>query len=186
MCLQRIVLFAVVFISHSAIGQDLNKPFPMLEGSTVTDSIIAVPNDTKGKYTVLGLAFSKKSESLLETWLQPSFDNFIAPKLSKSPFNTFAYDVNIFLVPMFTGVNATAAKTAKKKALKKMDPKLYDFVLFYKGELKKYKSSLGLDKKDLPYFFVIDPKGNLVHAVSGAYSDYKMEEIEAILDMEEE
>ena len=65
-----------------------------------------------------------------------------------------------------------------------MDPKLHDFVLFYKGELKKYKSSLGLEKRDVPYFFVLDPEGNLVLSISGGYTDFKMEEIETILDSE--
>ena len=51
-------------------------------------------------------------------------------------------------------------------------------MLFYKGELKTYKAALDFEKKDIPYFFVLDPDGKIVYATSGKYSSAKMEAIE--------
>ena len=83
---------------------------------------------------------------------------------------------------MFTGVNAAATGTAKKKALKNIDPQLLPHVLFYKGEIKTYKDALDFDKKDVPYFFVLDAEGKIIYATTGRYTDAKMEEVEEVLD----
>jgi hypothetical protein len=92
------------------------------------------------------------------------------------------YDVNVYFVPMFTGVNAAATGTAKKKALKNTDPKLLPYILFYKGELKKYKEALDFERRDVPYFFILDPQGKIIYATSGAYSEAKMDALEEVIE----
>src|SRR5690606_20242873 len=131
-------------------------------------------------YTLVGLAYSKKSESELNSWFQPVFSKFI--QQTNGLFSGFGYDVNVYFVPMFTGVNAAASGTAKRKAAKNIDPQLLPYILFYKGELKKYKKALDFEKKDIPYFFVLDPQGKIVYATSGRYSSAKMEAIEGKLE----
>src|SRR5690606_40255941 len=84
-----------------------------------------LPADVAGKYTLLGLAYSKKSEDELNSWFQPVFEKFI--QKNKGLFEAFGYDVNVYFVPMFTGVNAAATGTAKKKAIKNIDPNLLPY-----------------------------------------------------------
>ena len=97
-------------------------------------------------------------------------------------FESFGYDVNVYFVPMFTGVKSTAAGTAKKKAAKDIDPQLLPYILFYKGELKTYKDALDFEKKDTPYFFVLDKEGKIVYATSGKYTSKKLDEVEEVLE----
>lgn len=151
-----------------------------MEAETVEDKKVKLPQDTKGKFTLLGLAYSKKSEEDLNSWFQPVFEKYI--QKTTGVLASFTYDVNVYFVPMFTGINAAATGTAKRKALKNIDPQLLPYVLFYKGELKPYKESLEFDKKDVPYFFVLDPNGKIVHATLGKYSDDKMSEIEDVIE----
>jgi len=92
------------------------------------------------------------------------------------------YDVNVYFVPMFTGVNAAATGTAKKKAIKNVDPVLLPNILFYKGELKTYKEALDFEKKDIPYFFVLDAEGKIVYATSGRFTEDKLDEIEESIE----
>jgi predicted transcriptional regulator len=92
------------------------------------------------------------------------------------------YDVNVYFVPMFTGINAAATGTAKRKALKNTDPQLLPYILFYKGELKTYKEALDFERRDVPYFFVLDPQGKIVFATSGAFSEGKMDQVEAVIE----
>ena len=92
------------------------------------------------------------------------------------------YDVNVYFVPMFTGVNAAATGTAKKKAIKNVDPQLLPYILFYKGELKKYKEALDFEKKDIPYFFVLDKTGKIVYATSGKFTEDKLDAIEDAIE----
>lgn len=157
-------------------AQVVGKPFPDMTAETVEDKKVNLPADVKGKYTLLGLAYSKKSEDELNSWFTPVFNKFI--QKTNGMMASFGYDVNVYFVPMFTGVNAAATGTAKKKAIKNVDPQLLPYILFYKGELKKYKEALDFERRDIPYFFVLDPDGKIVHATSGAYTEKKMDAVE--------
>lgn len=174
------LLVITVFLTFLSNAQITGKMFPEMEAETVEDKKVKLPQDTKGKFTLLGLAYSKKSEEDLNSWFQPVFEKYI--QKTTGVLAGFAYDVNVYFVPMFTGINAAATGTAKRKALKNIDPQLLPYVLFYKGELKPYKESLEFDKKDVPYFFVLDPNGKIVHATLGKYSDDKMSEIEDVIE----
>lgn len=177
------LLCAVLFLAFikTSQAQVVGKQFPDLEAETVTDSIVVLPEGTKGKFTLLGLAYSKKSEKDLNTWFSPVYNKFLREG-GGGLFSSFGYDVNVYFIPMFTGINAAATGTAKNKAAKNIDPKLLPNILFYKGKLKPYKDALAFDKKDVPYFFVLDTDGKVVYATSGAYSDKKMSEIESFLE----
>ncbi len=166
-------------------AQVIGKVFPDMTAETVgvagePSKKINLPNDTKGKFTLLGLAYSKKSEDELNSWFSPVFNKFI--QKTTGLMAGMEYDVNVYFVPMFTGINAAAEGTARKKAAKSFDPQLLPFVLFYKGELKRYKEALDFEKKDVPYFFVLDPEGNIVFATSGKFTEAKMEEIESKIE----
>ena len=174
-----LLVFSVV-LTLTASAQVTGKMFPDMEVETVEDKKVNLPRDVKGKYTLLGLAYSKKSEDELNSWFQPVFEKYI--QKTKGILSGFTYDVNVYFVPMFTGINAAATGTAKRKALKNIDPQLLPYVLFYKGELKSYKESLEFDKKDVPYFFVLDPTGKIVHATLGKYTEDKMDEIENVIE----
>ena len=175
-------LFSTLFfvaLTVSAFGQ-IGKVFPAMEAETVEDKKVKLPDDVKGKYTLIGLAYSKKSEDELNSWFQPVFEKFI--QKTSGLLSSFSYDVNVYFVPMFTGVNAAATGTAKRKALKNIDPQLLPYVLFYKGELKTYKQALDFEKKDIPYFFVLDPEGKIIHATSGKYTAAKMDAVEEVIE----
>jgi hypothetical protein len=172
-------LFLVLLLglmAGSGMAQVVGKMFPEMIAETVEDKKVNLPKDVKGKYTLIGLAYSKKSEDDLNTWFQPVFEKFV--QKSKGIMSGFTYDVNVYFVPMFTGINAAATGTAKRKAAKTIDPQLLPYLLFYKGELKAYKEALDFEKKDIPYFFVLDPQGKIVHATSGKYTDDKMDAVE--------
>ncbi len=174
------LLYVAVLLSFSSYAQVIGKMFPEMEAETVEDKKVKLPLEAKGKYTLLGLAYSKKSEDELNSWFQPVFEKFI--QKTNGLMSGFGYDVNVYFIPMFTGINAAATGTAKRKALKNIDPQLLPYVLFYKGELKPYKESLDFEKKDIPYFFVLDADGKIIFATSGKYSEGKMDQVEAVME----
>jgi hypothetical protein len=177
MHMKSLILIGIcAVLGNVASGQVIGKVFPGMTAETVEDKKINLPQDVAGKYTLIGLAYSKKSEDELNSWFQPVFERFV--QKSTGLMSGFTYDVNVYFVPMFTGVNAAATGTAKKKAAKSIDPQLLPYILFYKGELKPYKEALDFEKKDIPYFFVLDPAGKIVFATSGKYTDEKMEAVE--------
>lgn len=184
--LMNSLAIAVLFVLAEAVSvsaQVLKTQFPEMKTSTADGKVIELPVDTQGKYTLLGMAFSKKSEDDLNSWMEPVFWKFIDKPEGKVDqlFGSYQYDVNAFFVPMFTGIKTAATKTAKKQALKKMDPRLIPSILFYRGKLKPYKESLDFQKKDIPYFFVLDENGMIIYATSGRYSDEKMAIVEELV-----
>jgi hypothetical protein len=177
-----LIVFLLTFLSATILlhAQVVGKLFPNMVAETVDDKRVSLPKETKGKFTLLGLAYSKKSEDELNSWFQPVYQKFI--QKNTGLFESFSYDVNVYFIPMFTGVNAAATGTAKKRALKDTDPKLLPHILFYKGDLKTYKEALDFEKKDTPYFFVLDKDGKIVYATSGKYTPEKVEEAEALME----
>src|SRR6187402_2710370 len=171
------VLFTTSLASQARV---IGKMFPDMEAESFEDKKVMLPKDVAGKYTLLGLAYSKKSEDELNSWFQPVFEKFI--QKTTGLMAGFGYDVNVYFVPMFTGVNAAAQGTAKKKAIKNIDPQLLPYILFYKGELKTYKEALDFEKKDIPYFFVLDSDGKIVYATSGKFSQDKLDKIEESIE----
>jgi hypothetical protein len=175
-----LVFFFVSQLVLHVHAQVVGKLFPDMEAQTADDKSVRLPQDTKGKYTLLGLAYSKKSEDELNSWFEPVFGKFI--QKPKGLMANMGYDVNVYFVPMFTGINAAATGMAKKKAIKNVDPELLPYVLFYKGDLKPYKEALEFDRRDTPYFFVLDPTGKIVYATTGGYTEEKMDAVEAVIE----
>ena len=163
-----------------ASAQVVGKVFPDMVAETVEDRKVTLPTDVKGKFTLLGLAYSKKSEDELRTWFEPIFTKFV--QKPEGLLAGMGYDVNVFFIPMFTGINAAAEGTVKRKAMKNLDPQLFPYILFYKGELKSYKEALDFEKRDIPYFFVLNAEGKIVYATSGAFSDKKLDAIEDVIE----
>lgn len=178
---KTLVSCLLLLVSAFSMAQVVGKTFPAMEAETVEDKKVKLPGDVKGKYTLLGLAYSKKAEDELNSWFSPVFEKFVR-KNTGSLFDGLGYDVNVYFIPMFTGVNAAATGTAKKKALKNVDPQVLPNILFYKGELKLYKEALDFEKKDTPYFFVLDEEGKIVYATSGKFSTKKLDEVENVIE----
>lgn len=178
---RTLILSLLLLASGFSMAQVIGKTFPNMDAETVEDKKVKLPGDVKGKYTLLGLAYSKKAEDELNSWFSPVFEKFVR-KNTGSLFDNMGYDVNVYFIPMFTGVNAAATGTAKKKALKNVDPQVLPNILFYKGELKQYKEALDFEKKDTPYFFVLDAEGKIVYATSGKFSTKKLDEVENVIE----
>ncbi len=155
--------------------------FPEIKALTLDNKDVSIPASTKGKYTLVGMAYSRKAEENLKTWFKPVFYKFIY-KPEKPGLFFENYDVNLYFIPMFTGFNQASHGSARNQMRARVDHKLHPYVLLYKGELKKYKDKLAIAKKDTPYFYVLDESGKIVFATSGPYSEAKITRVEEIID----
>ena len=177
---RNFVVAALIFLSLTAAHAQTGRLFPTLTGKTIAGQTLTLPDDTGGKYTLVGVAYSQKSQDDLEGWFAPVYQTFLSKE--KSMWETSgAYDVNVYFVPMLGGIKGAAAGQVEQKMQKKLDKELQPHVLLYAGPIKAYKEQLELGRKDEPYFFVLDPAGKIVYATQGAYSDRKMAEVEAHL-----
>lgn len=164
------------FIVVQSLAQ-VGSIFPHMSATKLDDKVVELPLHTKGKHTLLALAYSQEAEKELSTWYQSVYETFIH-KDKGGVFQTENYDVHLFIVPMFTGVKESVHAKAVKEMKEKVDKNLWNYVLVYKGDMKPYKDKLGLTQKEHPYLFVLDKHGKIVYATSGEYTDEKMEQVE--------
>ncbi len=170
-----------LFLSMSVLISLTNEaqigdPFPEMKAETLTNELLNIPQDLNGKYTLICLAYSNQAEDYLGQWFSPIYNNFIYKPETPSPFS-FSYDVNVYFVPMITGVKRPAYKSTMKKTQSSVDPAMKPYILFYEGSISDYKKPLAIQEKKFPHFFILDPNGVIVHKTSGTYTDKKMQEI---------
>ncbi|UXP32396.1 hypothetical protein N6H18_00205 [Reichenbachiella agarivorans] len=171
----RIIFFALLIISFNSLAQ-VGGVFPDMATESLTNNMIDLPSQIKGKYALIGLAYSKKAEEDLQHWFSPVYNNFIHKSETPNPFK-FEYDINTYFIPMLTGAKRPAYKNTMKKVQETVDPRLRPHVLFYEGTMNQYRNLLKLEESDLPYFFILDPDGVIIHTAQGRYTDKKMQEI---------
>jgi len=150
------------------------KSFPPLTGEMLSGKEAQLPNDYSGKMTLVGMAWSRKAEDALKSWYEPLYDKFVA---KRGIFDS-DYDIQLCLIPMYIGLKQTAYDATLKELRKSNRQDLFPYILFYRGELEPYESQLGLKDKTLPYFFLLDKKGKIIHHFSGEFSDDKLEVLE--------
>ncbi|MEQ8241473.1 MAG: hypothetical protein RIA69_19830 [Cyclobacteriaceae bacterium] len=169
-----VLIFSIccLFESNAQIG----KTFPDLEGENLSHNEVLIPKSTRGKYTLIGMAYSKKAEDYLKTWFSPTYNLFLDKEKEPSIFDV-SYDVNVYFIPMFTGAKRVAYKKVMENVEKDIDERLHPYVLFYNGSIKEYESALDFDGKKVPYFYVLDENGKIVYTTSGVYTTSKMQEI---------
>ncbi|MEQ9304853.1 MAG: hypothetical protein RJQ14_13175, partial [Marinoscillum sp.] len=161
-----ILTISLCILSSTASDAQVGNQFPSMEAETLTNEFVDLPQDIGGKYSLIGLAYSKKAEDYLKGWFEPVYNQFIYKNPNPGPFD-FSFDVNTYFVPMFTGAKRPAYKKVMDKLKKTIDKRLQPNILFYKGTLKEYKDALNFDGKDDPYFYVLDPEGKIVYATTG-------------------
>ncbi|UZR94627.1 hypothetical protein [Chondrinema litorale] len=178
--LKLIVLSLLLPISVFAQN---GKKFPSIEGETLKDRKVVLPQDTKGKYTLIAVAYSKKSDELLKGWYSPMYRTFVEPpEVAFIP--TDDYDVNMYFVALLKGIYKVADNKISNKMKSGIDAKFHKNMVIYTGKINDYKKQLNLGQKDLPYFFVLDKNGNIVYHTQGAYSDKKLYEIQSAIETE--
>ncbi len=151
----------------------VGQQFPEMKGTTLEDKPITLPGDIGGKETIVCLAYSMKAEEALHTWINPLYNRFY----NKTNIMADLADVNLFFVPMFTGMYQPTEKMAKKQLTEGTSKEFMSKIICYRGSLKPYKETLKLEDKEKPYFFILDPNGKIKYVTSGFYSDKKLEEI---------
>ncbi|MCD6068437.1 MAG: hypothetical protein K0S33_3263 [Bacteroidetes bacterium] len=176
----RIILCVCIALSINAFAQKAKgKPFPDLTGETFAGKTVNLPKDTKGKFSLIGVCFSKDAEDDLKGWLNPVYNAFVMKK-DTTQFMSMAenYDAHFYFIPMLNKVNQIFEKGSKEKIRNGTDKGFWPYLLFYNGAIKPYKEDFEITDSKIPYFFVVDKSGKIVHVESGKYTAKKMSAIE--------
>ena len=152
--------------------------FPSIEVNDLNEKPLVIPKDTKGKYTLVGVAFSEDAQEDLYTWSQPVFSEF----LDDNNLASLVYDPNMKLILMFTGANRLAYNKAKEQITEGTDETLRMHVVLYKGTMDDYRKKLKMKDRKKPYFFVLDKNGKIIYTTEGRYSRKILEEVGNLIE----
>ena len=164
----KFLVLSLVFLSMAAFMKDDSKDFPAMTGTSLDGKTINLPLDAHGKFALIGMVRSMKAEQDMISWIQPVYTS-----LAGDGF----FQVKMYFIPMTGGIEGTSVETVKRKLKEAMDSSLYKFVFVYTGPIQEYVSKLGMKDKDLPYLFVVDPRGKVTYTESGKYTSQKLEAI---------
>ncbi len=151
--------------------------FPTLEGETLRGERVMLPASGGAPHTLIALAYGQKAGPRLEDWFEPLYLRFVA----RHGLFAQSIHVDVHFVPLFVGANKAAYEPTLKKFRKSAAPELLDRILFVRTEMEHVQGPLGLKDKDVPYFFILDGSGTIIHRTQGEYSDAKLEAMEEIL-----
>ncbi len=171
----RAIPFLLLMGVMASTSMHAQATFPDMVGETTEGTTVTLPDHSKPGYTIVALAYGKKAEPLLERWYGPAYSRFIA----KNGLFAATYQAELYLVPIFVGLNRSAYSGSMNKLRKEVDPEIARRVLFVKDDPRDLIKALGMTNKDIPYFFVLDQNGKILRRISGAYSVDQLDELEA-------
>jgi len=176
--MKRISLITLILLLSISAQAQLGKQFPDIPVVDLNEKAINIPNDSKGKFTLVGVAFSEDAQRDLYSWSQPVFNMF----MDDNNLNSMVYDPNVFLILMFTGVNQVAYNKAREQIKAGTEESLNDNVVMYKGKMEDYRKTLDMKKRKTPHFFVLDKEGKIIYETEGRYSKEKIEEVAKLIE----
>jgi hypothetical protein len=143
------------------VGQN----FPNLSAETLSGKTINFPKDTKGKFTIICIAFSDDAQPKVDTWTKAV--------LEKYPKN----EVNFFEVPMLKKGLKFMRGIIDGGMRKGVPTNLHDKVATFYGDLTPYKTQLMMADKDEVYLFLLDSNGKIIHIAEASANPEKVESL---------
>ncbi len=155
-----------------------SQTVPAIKGETIDNKNISIPDDLKGKYSLICIASSMNSQKDLEGWLDPVYQKYIA----KTGLMDDMYDVNVYFIPVLTGTNLSFATSMKKKFKENAQEDLRPHVLFCTENGKEVLSALNINNTDVPYFFLLNKDSNIIFRTSGRFTEEKFDAIDDLIE----
>ncbi|MAC94404.1 MAG: hypothetical protein CMC96_02765 [Flavobacteriales bacterium] len=174
----KITLISLLTLFTTTLFAQEGELFPSIEVVDLNENKSTIPEDTKGKFTLVGIAFSEDAQNDLYSWSQPVFSEF----MDDNNLSSLVYDPYVKLILMFGGANQLVYKKAKEQITQGTDETLKDNVVMYKGSIKDYRKILKLKNRKTPYFFVLDKEGKIIYTTEGRYSRQQIKEVGNLIE----
>ena len=169
--MRKIILLIIFLIPLVAKDTFLNKPFPKIEGISLSGNNITFPDVLIGKPSVLAVAFRQKAQKCINSWAD---ELLLKYGINKS--------VNYYEIPMLGG-QYTMARNWIDGGMRGGVPKpLHDYTVTYYGPLRSYFKSLGISSKSDCYIYVLNNKGEVVDRHTGYSTRKGLKEMFNLID----
>ena len=122
-----IVFIFITAVSFASAFAQKGSAFPNFPTKKLTGQTFILPDSVKGKFSIIGIAFSKKAEESLKTWYQPAYQTFIQKK--KTMFASEVYNVNTYFDEASRIYLESAVPRTKLALINTLTIKKYEFFL---------------------------------------------------------
>ena len=154
--------------------------FPDILSESLDEKQHQIPQEFKGKYTVLGLMFNQDGVDDLESWLGPFYSQFI----DSTGLGSLVYDVNTGLMVCLSNTQSSLKNRVKEEISKNTDYDFYSYVHVCVADFKELQNQLKLkgSKKEL-YIVVLNEAGEMIHYEKGAHTSAKFDRISQLVEL---
>ncbi|MFT6175087.1 MAG: hypothetical protein ACJAZC_001013 [Cryomorphaceae bacterium] len=167
------IFILLTAFSGMLLGQN---SFPSVTTETIQGETVNVPQVFEGSFVFIGIGTGKKAEEELKTWQVPVYNKFVA----KTGLMDNMYDVKVCFLPLFTGAMKMAKNQVVQKLQENNEKLVLDNVYVYSGEREPFVN-FGVDDKKQPYFYLLNPKGEVLWEGKGSFRQTYFDRIEEIL-----
>ncbi len=133
------------------------KRFPTIKAKSLSGKTTVLPDDAEGDVTLIGIAFERKAQAMLDSWTD-YFEDLCSGK-------------DVYELPMIDGHFWKIFSGFIDKGMKSGIPEeKHDHVVTYYGTTSRFREELFLEDKELGYVFLLDEDGNILFKGEG-YAD---------------
>jgi hypothetical protein len=169
--MKKIILLTIFLMPLFAQDVFLNKPFPKIEGISLSGDKVIFPDVLVGKPSVLAVAFRQKAQKCINTWAD---ELLLKYGIDKS--------INYYEIPMLGG-QYTMARNWIDGGMRGGVPKpLHDYTVTYYGPLRSYFKSLDISSKGDCYMYVLNSEGIVVDRHNGYSTEKGLAEMFNLID----
>jgi len=170
-CVMRLLVFLLILCAAGALSAAELTPgqtLPELEGEYLSGRDAALPQDARGKVTLLLLGFTYKSRFAVEEYTKHYRADFGS--------NTKA---TFYEIPMIGGM-ARLGKWFIDSGMRRGTPKAdQENVITVYGGTDAWKKALGVKAEEWAYLVLLDPDGKIVWRHGGLFDETKYQELAA-------
>lgn len=150
------------------MNDDLIPRFPKVKGSNLNGEAFNLPNDFKGVFNVIVIAFRRDQTGLLEEWAPP-LEDFVAkhPKLAYYELPVLSASYSPIRWWIDGGMRAGIVDDKARKIT----------ITIYTNK-KRFKSQAKIPNEETVYILFIDRKGSIFWRTAGNFDTEKLEQLQ--------
>jgi len=135
--------------SFSQVDNEVvGKKFPQIKSLSLAGKEVALPVDTKGKLTLVTIAFIEEGQPFIDSWAEPFLNTYYGR-------DDFAY----YEVPMMNIPQPAARQFIDAGMRAGIEKKMHPNVVTYYGDFRKYRIALKMPKINSGYAYLLDKNG---------------------------
>ncbi len=146
-------------------------PFPEIKTISLAGDTVLIPNDTRGKPTLLCFAFVQNAQWLVDTWTLPVLEQYPSD------------EINYYEIPMLAGGYKFVRGFIDGGMKRGVPSHLHRHVATYYGPMEKYKSELQMSDNKTIYLFLLDAEGVIIHTDEGTATDEKLRKLYSMIGL---